>query len=636
MSASNFIQEVVQTHYYGKVSNPPNSCPDKNKCYCTDANDDDCHPTTEFPCDAGHCSLWTEKGECGSNQMYWDNMSCAGGFCTGQDICSYANIQDCPTYSKAKASSVTIKNPDKSDNIIKCKYNSYDFRDYNSVLEYVNQNGYDNTWMNIIMPDFAAQTADVNPLWDDLGTDKKGNDPAGKPIVSRFFSVSSDGDMCREWMNQVDGSKDGVLIAQLDTTMDNWCAKYPWVPECSCLQRAAPKPDGDEDYKALKLGIQGENDGCWYIPCVDTTRHLVHYKERHPSDCSGTCTNIVAIVDSENVDIGDLQQNMTCDITNNEGNGDDNGDNDNNGNDDGNDQDLTREERCSKIHFTKNDPIIYQSINMMGTSTSTHNQDLIEGKVNYYVNESCTDSQNFTPTQIDEWLSSAPYLYEYPIFNADGSFSGEYQKATQTQMDKAQKQFKTMTSATSFPCQSKYQIFLDPAKTITDYVYNDNYQECLGNQEARYSIPMSDGSCPYTRTEVDPITGKTVTQEVSFSSRDACMLNSSYIPGHDGSPPDENNNDDGNGDDDDNSTDQSWFEGLSNTTQNVIIGVTLGGAALLAMAGGFMLFKGFTAKDKVNPPTLMETAYQMGMLNVGGNIPTTQTLPLVITPTTTI
>jgi len=147
-----------------------------------------------------------------------------------------------------------------------------------------------------------------------------------------MFSTGPDGDLCRNWRNyELEQVHEGDLSDALnyDNLCTTWSNKYPWLPECACMKRNDPVY-GDPYYRQVASGMKQAtpNDGCWYIPCMDSNidRMLIQSHEDIPQtgECDSACVQIINTVNSNDIDYSGV--NMTCEI--NETNDDDDDDDD--------------------------------------------------------------------------------------------------------------------------------------------------------------------------------------------------------------------------------------------------------------------------------------------------------------------
>jgi hypothetical protein len=276
-----------------------------------------------------------EYPDCKQGEIQWDTADCPGQTSGARNVCSKVNVGECEPFGTVHAY-MAAYNADHSSHPanIKCSYRGTDFGATADVQAYVNyKGGQDANFTNIIMPYFASLPADNPPSW--AGHVDKA-DPKSALICSRMFSVGPDGDMCRQWRDAqlaaVDNGNRSAAVAY-DNVCTGWCNKYPWLPECKCVVRNDPVY-GDPNYRALASSMKTAlpNDGCWYLPCADSSKVNVLVPSNEavpgPTECDDACLIINNFIDSSDIDIKEMNQNMTCETNYNDDEIDDDDDDD--------------------------------------------------------------------------------------------------------------------------------------------------------------------------------------------------------------------------------------------------------------------------------------------------------------------
>lgn len=107
------------------------------------------------------------------------------------------------------------------------------------------------------------------------------------------------GDLCREWYNHLGNGKAKFLR--------EYCVSYPNAEDCKCVNRK-----NDPIYREFKKH-NAINDGCWYLPCNDTSNQFV---EEHliKKDCPKIlCSSVIKIVgNTGTVNIDKIKSSIVC------------------------------------------------------------------------------------------------------------------------------------------------------------------------------------------------------------------------------------------------------------------------------------------------------------------------------------
>lgn len=133
-------------------------------------------------------------------------------------------------------------------------------------------------------------------------------DPDG-PDHSALVNVSTLGTLCRGW--ETDSLTDKTVVDQVKS---EWCTRHPEKSECGCLARSRV----DDTYDAMQAAFLSP-PRCWYAPCTGGVASgpsgVLVTNELANATCNDVCMNIVQVIKSSNIDVGDVRQNITCDLS---------------------------------------------------------------------------------------------------------------------------------------------------------------------------------------------------------------------------------------------------------------------------------------------------------------------------------
>ena len=567
-----FTKPFVQSHYHGYTGADDDygACEDVTGLHehCVrnlatvpqaDIKSYDIKPQTRSShCDCGNCSCGTSKIDCPSSGdatqteiIHWDDQGCCAT-CTDQRRCSAPNVYDCANIgTNAAVSAVkTYKEPDDSkDRTITCTYDiktsadssgADDFSKTSTVQAYLNAYGTDQVFNTVIAPYFCSFPADLVPDW--AGKDQAPLDGAGrsvwpsgaKPVASRFVGngKGGDSDICRNWATNGDPASESLAT----TTMTTWCAQHKWLPECECIEKLDPVY-GSDYFEDLYVGMGKEVPGCWWAPCSrsrwDERDMLVTPSDVDAANCDTACSNIIFVINSSDVNLSDIQQDMACTINEQDIDQKNGGDHP--------DVDCSTQAdpklcTCNGIEFTTSDTVVQSGIAAMGAVapiTNPANQQLVADKLNAYAAAACYSDPPYTDHQLETWLESAPVITAVPLFDhATGAFQGNYNQTRPSagDIEIAQDNWKRTQSASQFPCKQTYDVFLDVEQTKTGTIVNENYAACAAAEQAKFSVPDPETqACPYTFYTTDEH-GQFKTFPVNDTYRAMCVQARGGVP----------------------------------------------------------------------------------------------------------
>jgi hypothetical protein len=123
---------------------------------------------------------------------------------------------------------------------------------------------------------------------------------------SLIKSNSIKGNMCRNWFFNASNKEKDAFIS-------NHCIKHN-TEDCKCVNRTQ-----DNSYKLVKKN-NPINDGCWYKPCIEelTGNNLIPSSLINPECPDQLCQTIIDLVDTGNVNIHDVENNINCNFHNEE------------------------------------------------------------------------------------------------------------------------------------------------------------------------------------------------------------------------------------------------------------------------------------------------------------------------------
>ena len=561
-----FTKTFTQSHYHGytKANKNYDTCEEKSGEYehcvrnmatlpAADITKYEIKPYTRSGnCDCGHCSCGTDKIDCPNSGdttqtevIHWDDQDCCAT-CKNQRICSAPNVYDCSSFSANAAVSAvkTYNQPDDStDRTITCTYDiktspdssgASDFSKTPVVQAYLNKYGADQTFNTVIAPYFCSFPADLTPAWagmdqEPLDGAKRAQYPVGsKPIASRFVGggTGGDADICRNWATNGDAASANAAT----TAMTTWCAQHKWLPECECIEKLDPVY-GNDYFGDLYVGMGKEVPGCWWAPCSrpqwDSHNMLVTPSDVDATNCDTACSNIIFVINSSDVNLDDIQQDMACTINEQDIDQKNGGDHP--------DVDCSTQAdpklcNCQNVAFTADDSAVQQGVkamNDMYPMNDPANKQLVADKLNAYVAAACYSNPTYTDEQMNAWLSTAPTVTAVPEFDhTTGAFQGVYRQGVPTteNLNSAANSWYRSQQDDNFPCQRSYSVFLDVEQTKTGEIINEHYDSCTAKERTKFSTPDPyTNACPYMFDSVNPITGAVTTVKVNDAYRAACV-----------------------------------------------------------------------------------------------------------------
>jgi hypothetical protein len=185
-----------------------------------------------------------------------------------------------------------------------------------ALAQWVKYFGKDNTYNTQIMPWFCAEPLDPN---FEPASEVCPKDPAtGQRMTtcSHFSATNDSGDWCRQWATEQEQQHPNTRTLA-DVAKEKYCRTFPDSPDCACLARSY-----NSIYQQLKAGItrsaggQVLPDQCWWAPCANPSAYLVTSDLAvKPGTCPDTvCQEVQNFVDSENINLRDVQQNISCNL----------------------------------------------------------------------------------------------------------------------------------------------------------------------------------------------------------------------------------------------------------------------------------------------------------------------------------
>jgi len=259
------------------------------------------------------------RAPCPENKMLWATKS--GTTCKA--ICSSPQLFDnCPSMGSARPNRLDIVKKNLSYGCktpavgyteqeaaedgwhdIKCRYDPNNFKNTYEVEKWMETTGDDgkDDLDEKIFPVYCSQLGDICPPDSPL-------DENGLSYCSRFMSQGNDGFYCNDWASR--------KPALADVAKRNYCKsrKGKKDPACRCLNRNDPEVNKNHDkYVILKAIAGSANDACWYAPCSNSTSNILTSDITNPSQpCPDVCRQINAFTAGEEIDIGDLNQEIIC------------------------------------------------------------------------------------------------------------------------------------------------------------------------------------------------------------------------------------------------------------------------------------------------------------------------------------
>jgi len=234
------------------------------------------------------CSAFTPRYECdvrddGIRDPTVGELSCCGGFCTGQPVCEAPSYILCDIGKSSKNEDPLIHVTwDGAPRNIKCIYNLDKIDTVEQSEKFTSKFGINNDIQEKIC--FQPVTNCANNLKE----------------CSRIKSLEKGSDTCRLWYE--------TLTPQTqDAYMQSYCIRHNTV-DCDCVLRS-----NNESYNRLK-GLHSYSDGCWFLSCSDNLKYFVPSDLRKPTCPTNICQIIIDVANAENVNIDDIKNDIVCDF----------------------------------------------------------------------------------------------------------------------------------------------------------------------------------------------------------------------------------------------------------------------------------------------------------------------------------
>jgi hypothetical protein len=241
-------------------------------------------PWDEY-CVCGRCSAWTPQVPCTIRggvtdpQIGW--QTCCGGFCKQQKICGAPLSSDCNIGRSSKGENPVINIVwNEAPPNITCIYDLNKIDTVSQAISFHNKFGSNNDVLNKIC--FQK----VN---------KCGN---SETECSRIKSVADGSNLCKLWFENQPMPNQNAL-------MQDYCIKNK-TRECDCVLRS------DNKTYTLMKGMHVYNDGCWFLPCADSSKFFVPGDLQHPVCPSNICQTVIDVANANNVDIDNIKSDINC------------------------------------------------------------------------------------------------------------------------------------------------------------------------------------------------------------------------------------------------------------------------------------------------------------------------------------
>jgi len=240
------------------------------------------------PCNCGTCSVFTPKLPCQLDKGVpdWEigTASCCGGFCTAQPVCVHPDSTECDIgLSSKKESPLLEMGWDKNAPNIKCLYDLNKIDTNAQVLRFTDKFGINND----VEANFCLQ--------------KVSKCPDGLTECSRVKSIDEGSGPCRVWF-------ENLQPYARDAYMQSYCLTHN-TKDCDCIIRYKNK-----SYQDMK-GVHQINDGCWFLPCANSSRYFVPSQLVNPKCPDKLCQTIINVAKAGNVKIQDIKNDMVCDFS---------------------------------------------------------------------------------------------------------------------------------------------------------------------------------------------------------------------------------------------------------------------------------------------------------------------------------
>lgn len=245
---------------------------------------------------AKHKSVCPKGSTLLKNSSTPDGIECPPG--SKKPLCSKINnLSECPTINNDKGKLVQIgfTNPQDvtSEWTITCEYPiQIDPNSTSPITDFVNAT--DPTDPNISS---MLREECFKPTSNSCPVDPATGQPM--PFCSVYISETTDGSTCRS--NLQTSSPD--TLAQ---DMNDYCQQHN-TPDCQCITRKNKRL-----YDALRPGISGDEDGCWWKSCSDALTYLVPPSLQSPDNCEKVRQKVASTI-NQNVnalDCASIQRNV--------------------------------------------------------------------------------------------------------------------------------------------------------------------------------------------------------------------------------------------------------------------------------------------------------------------------------------
>lgn len=197
------------------------------------------------PCLASYhgCTL-----PCHKDDWSYDSLTCAGGLRSSQYKCSKVDPSLCPKINGHTAHA-KFDTPPR----VKCSYPLNIFNNTKSIKKWKNTWGTDDSYNNMILPNFCRKTSNKCPI----------NPITSKPFekCTLFTATDESGNICRDWANNNPTVSDNLKRNICDNS---------GLADCLCLNRFS-----DPLYNDIKVHLNPNiPDECWWKPCRNSENYV--------------------------------------------------------------------------------------------------------------------------------------------------------------------------------------------------------------------------------------------------------------------------------------------------------------------------------------------------------------------------
>jgi len=274
-------------------------------------------------CSLGSCDFNTDLVPCDPGDIPGPLRSCQGTLCAEQySYCIRVNPAVCPTFSSGAVTGTAawtavpgtlLTDYSKS---VTCTYNTSDIiNNPANVATWNSAFGANDSYNDTIMPNFCIQQSDTCPNFPAVPgaptstLNQLNSNGTVTPVCSNFLDTGTSGSLCRAW-----------ALANPDaaqTAYSNYCLANN-TPDCSCVSRA-----NNSVYESIKTAEVGQkvfnefNDGCWYLPCANSTYFLIPSDINPTSDCATeVCQQVQNFIDSGGtINVGPINESTNCNFS---------------------------------------------------------------------------------------------------------------------------------------------------------------------------------------------------------------------------------------------------------------------------------------------------------------------------------